>query len=154
MASIAPAMWDALAARSPYATPFSQLAFHRAWWDGYGASAHEDTLLIEDPALPAGSAPVAIVPLMHRHEVEPDEADRRSTIRHGHEGPLTPVEPTAKAVLSTWLGMPPFLIRSWVSCEKPSRMLLPPVSKKRLSAAGLARVLVGAIASVSRPMTN
>ena len=54
--------------------------------------------LIEDPALPAGSAPVAIVPLMHRHEVEPDEADRRSTIRHGNEGPLTPVEPTAKAV--------------------------------------------------------
>jgi hypothetical protein len=96
--SIAPATWDALAARSPYATPFSRWAFHRAWWDGYGASAHEDTLLIEDPSLPAGSAPVAIVPLMHRHEVEPDEADRRSTIRHGNEGPLTPVEPTAKAV--------------------------------------------------------
>ncbi len=98
IASIAPETWDALAARSPYATPFSRWAFHRAWWDGYGASAHEDTLLVEDPALPAGSAPVAIVPLMHRHEVEPDEADRRSTIRHGNEGALTPVEPTAKAV--------------------------------------------------------
>ena len=98
VASIAPETWDALAARSPYATPFSRWAFHRAWWDGYGASAHEDTLLVEDPGLPAGSAPVAIVPLMHRHEVEPDEADRRSTIRHGNEGPLTPVEPTAKAV--------------------------------------------------------
>ena len=98
VASIAPETWGALAARSPYATPFSRWAFHRAWWDGYGASAHEDTILIQDPALPAGSAPVAIVPLMHRHEVEPDEADRRSTIRHGNEGPLTPVEPTAKAV--------------------------------------------------------
>ena len=86
-----------LVARTAYATVFSRWAFHRAWWDGYGASAHEETLLIEDPATP-GSGPVAIVPLMHRHEVEPSDAEGRSTIRHGHEGPLTPVEPTAKAV--------------------------------------------------------
>jgi CelD/BcsL family acetyltransferase involved in cellulose biosynthesis len=95
---IAPATWDGLAARSPYATPFSRWAFHRAWWDGYGATAHEETLLVEDPAAPAGSALLAILPLMHRYEVEPGDAEGRSTIRHGHEGPLTPVEPTAKAI--------------------------------------------------------
>ena len=98
LGDVAPATWDALAARSPYATPFSRWAFHRAWWDGYGATAHEETLLVEDPAAPAGSMPVAIVPLMHRHEVEPGDAEGRSTIRHGHEGPLTPVEPMAKAI--------------------------------------------------------
>ena len=95
---VAPATWDALVDRSPFATPFSRWAFHRAWWDGYGASAHEETLLVEDPAAPAGSGPVAILPLMHRHEVEPGDADGRSTIRRGHEETLTPVEPTAKAV--------------------------------------------------------
>ena len=34
---VAPATWDALVDRSPFATPFSRWAFHRAWWDGYGA---------------------------------------------------------------------------------------------------------------------
>jgi CelD/BcsL family acetyltransferase involved in cellulose biosynthesis len=95
--AIARATWDALVARSAYATPFSRWAFHRAWWDGYGASAHEETLVVEDAAA-AGSPPVAIVPLMHRHEVEPGDTDARSTIRRGHEETLTPVEPTAKAV--------------------------------------------------------
>ncbi len=58
----------------PWATPFSGWAFQRAWWDAYGANAHEETLVV----LPAGAAPdadpVAIVPLMHRHEVEPGDA--------------------------------------------------------------------------------
>jgi CelD/BcsL family acetyltransferase involved in cellulose biosynthesis len=98
VAEIAPVTWDALVARSAYATPFSRWAFHRAWWDGYGASAHEETLVVEDAAAPAGSPPVAIVPLMHRHEVEPGDSAARSTIRRGHEEVLTPVEPTAKAV--------------------------------------------------------
>ena len=30
--------------RDPWATPFSSWAFHRAWWDAYGANAHEQTL--------------------------------------------------------------------------------------------------------------
>lgn len=98
LADVDPATWDGLVDRTPYATPFSRWAFHRAWWDGYGATAHEETLLVVDPAAPAGTAPVAIVPLMHRHEMEPGDATSRSTIRHGNEEALTPVEPTAKAI--------------------------------------------------------
>ena len=32
---------------------------------------------------PAGADPVAIVPLMHRHEVEPSDAPTHTTMRHG-----------------------------------------------------------------------
>jgi len=95
--------WDALAARNPWATPFSSWAFQRAWWDAYGASAHDQTLIVTDPAragaaLGDGGDIVAIVPLMHRHEVEPGDADTASKIRHGEVAHLTPVAPTAKAV--------------------------------------------------------
>ena len=38
--------WDELAAATPWATPFSSYAFHRAWWDAYGANAHEQTLIV------------------------------------------------------------------------------------------------------------
>ena len=38
--------WDRLVARTPAATPFSAWAFHRAWWDAYGANAHEEVLWI------------------------------------------------------------------------------------------------------------
>lgn len=91
--------WDALAARNPWATPFSGWAFQRAWWDAYGAAAwgataHEQTLLVVD----AAGEPVAIAPLMHRHEVEPTDADTQTRMRHGHDPVLTPVAPTAKAV--------------------------------------------------------
>jgi CelD/BcsL family acetyltransferase involved in cellulose biosynthesis len=44
------------------------------------------------------AAPLAIVPLMHRHEVEPTDADIHTTMRHTEGSRLTPVEPTAKAV--------------------------------------------------------
>jgi CelD/BcsL family acetyltransferase involved in cellulose biosynthesis len=92
--------WNGLAARTPWATPFSDWAFHRAWWDAYGATAHEQTVVV----VPAASAddpptqPVAIVPLMHRHEVEEGDASTHTTLRHSDGAPLTPVEPTAKAV--------------------------------------------------------
>ena len=92
------ATWDALAASAPSASPFSRWAFHRAWWDGYGASAHDQTMLVERTGAPAGAAPVAIVPLMHRHEVEPTDAEGRSTLRHGADAALTAVASTAKAV--------------------------------------------------------
>ena len=68
--------WDGLAARNPWATPFSAWAFHRAWWDAYGANAHEQTLVVVRADAPADgrATPIAIVPLMHRHEVEPTDA--------------------------------------------------------------------------------
>src|SRR5690606_38833981 len=76
------ATWDALSGANPWATPFASWGFHRAWWDAYGMSAQDQTLLVVDPTLPDGP-PVAIVPLMHRHEVEPTDDATRSTLRHG-----------------------------------------------------------------------
>ncbi|HSO30613.1 MAG TPA: GNAT family N-acetyltransferase, partial [Candidatus Sulfomarinibacteraceae bacterium] len=90
--------WDRLAAANPWATPFSSWAFHRAWWDAYGSNAHEQTLIAVRADAAAGVDPVAIVPLMHRHEVEPEDAERHTSIRHGGGAPLTPVPPTAKAI--------------------------------------------------------
>jgi CelD/BcsL family acetyltransferase involved in cellulose biosynthesis len=96
--SVDPAAWDALAAANPWSTPFSSWAFHRAWWDAYGANAHEETLVLV-PADGADDAPpVAIIPLMHRHEVEPRDVALHTNIRQagGHE--LTKVPADAKAI--------------------------------------------------------
>ena len=92
--------WDGLAAATPSATPFSAWAFHRSWWDAYSATAHEHTLVVVDPAdaTDPGARPRAIVPLMHRHEVEPIDVATHTTMRHAHGAELTPVAPTAKAV--------------------------------------------------------
>ena len=96
------ATWDRLAARNPWATPFSSWSFQRAWWDAYGASAHDQTLIVKARASTAGGAeagePVALVPLMHRHEVEATDAATASKIRHGDVSALTPVPASAKAV--------------------------------------------------------
>lgn len=98
IADIPRTSWDALAALTPWATPFSGWAFQRAWWDAYGANAHEETLALVPADAPSGADPVAIVPLMHRHEVEPDDALTHTKMRHGHDVALTPVPPTATAV--------------------------------------------------------
>ena len=90
--------WDALAERNRWATPFSSWAFHRAWWDAYGENAHEQTIVVVDADDPPGADPVAIAPLMHRHEVETSDELTRTTMRHGAGIELTPVEPTAKAI--------------------------------------------------------
>jgi Acetyltransferase (GNAT) domain len=92
--------WDGLAARNPWATPFSEWAFHRAWWDAYGPNAHEQTLVAVPADAPTdGRAdPIAIVPLMHRHEVEPSDAATRTMMRHGGDAELTPVDPDATAI--------------------------------------------------------
>jgi CelD/BcsL family acetyltransferase involved in cellulose biosynthesis len=90
--------WDRLAARTPWATPFSAWAFHRAWWDAYAANAHEETLAVVAADAHPGAEPVAIVPLMHRHEVEPSDALTHTRMRHGTDLALTPVPPTATAV--------------------------------------------------------
>ena len=96
--SIEPATWGRLAAATPWATPFSRWAVHRAWWDAYGPNAHEETLVVTDPAAPDPANPVAIIPLMHRHEVEPDDVILRTRMRAAGHADLTPVAPTAKAV--------------------------------------------------------
>jgi CelD/BcsL family acetyltransferase involved in cellulose biosynthesis len=96
--SIDPPTWDALASLNPYATPFSTWAFQRAWWDAYGSNAHDNTVAIFDPSSPTPERPIAIAPLMHRHVVEPSDAQTHTTIRHADSRPLTPVEPTACAV--------------------------------------------------------
>jgi CelD/BcsL family acetyltransferase involved in cellulose biosynthesis len=90
--------WDALAAATPWATPFSSWAFQRAWWDAYGANAHEETLVVVGAGDPDDAAPVAIAPLMHRHEVEPGDVELRTMMRHADGAVLTPVPPDAKAV--------------------------------------------------------
>ncbi len=92
------ATWDRLVAANPWATPFSRWGFHRAWWDAYGESAHDQTLVVVDAGAGAGAPPVAIVPLMHRHEVEPSDLERRTKLRHTDGPALTPVAPRAKAV--------------------------------------------------------
>ena len=92
------ATWDALAGRSPWSTPFSGWAFQRAWWDAYRANAHEETLVLVPSDAGSGADPVAIIPLMHRHEVEPDEGPLHTKMRHGETAHLTPVAPTATAV--------------------------------------------------------
>ena len=98
--AIPAATWDALLARTTWATPFSAWAFHRAWWDAYGANAHEETLVVVPADAPTDgtAAPVAIIPLMHRHEVEPSDAALHTTMRHGHDTDLTPVPPEATAI--------------------------------------------------------
>ena len=95
---ISPETWDRLASAAPWATPFSAWAFHRAWWDAYGANAHDETTVLLDPAHGPDGDPIAILPLMHRHEVEATDAERHTTLRHGHEHELTPVPPTATAI--------------------------------------------------------
>ena len=100
IADIPPSTWDDLAAQSPWATPFSGWAFQRAWWDAYGVNAHEETLVIVSADAPPGAPTeiAAIVPFMHRHEVEPTDAETHTTMRHGAGVELTPVPPTATAV--------------------------------------------------------
>jgi CelD/BcsL family acetyltransferase involved in cellulose biosynthesis len=91
--------WDRLLGHTHAPTPFSRWNFHRAWWDAYADTAHEQYLV----CVPAGgedldwSAVRAIVPLMHRHEIEPDDAECRTSVRpHQPTGTLVPGE--AKAV--------------------------------------------------------
>ena len=83
--------WDSVATANPWATPFSGWAFQRAWWDAYGGSAHDQTLTVVDGE--SGDL-IAIVPLMHRHEVEPTDAATHTKMRMGHPSELTPVPPT------------------------------------------------------------
>ena len=96
--AIEPAVWDALADANAWSTPFSRWAVHRAWWDAYGANAHEETIVVIPADARPDATPIGIVPLMHRHEVEAGDMELRTTIRHQDGPALTPVAPDAKAV--------------------------------------------------------
>ena len=100
--SIQRATWDRLLAANPWATLFSSWAFQRAWWDAYGANAHDETLVIlpldEAGALLADADPIGIVPLMHRHEIEPADLARHTRMRHSTEVELTAVAASATAI--------------------------------------------------------
>ena len=86
-------------ALNTWSTPFSAWAFHRAWWDAYGDNAHDQTLVVCRNDGSNAAEPIAIIPLMHRHEVEPTDAVTHTTMRHGSGLRLTPVAPTATAIL-------------------------------------------------------
>ncbi len=99
--------WDRLLAATPAATPFSRWTLHRAWWDAYGDTAHQQYLCLTAPGA-ADTAPdadvaldpeglVAIVPLMHRHEVEPTDAATATALRRSSRT-VSPVPPEAKAI--------------------------------------------------------
>ena len=97
------AAWDALADSTPWASPFSRHCVQRAWWDAYGATAHDQTLVIVDEAASAANPAaletlVGIVPLMHRHELEPGDVAARTTLRHQAGPPLRAVPESATAV--------------------------------------------------------
>jgi CelD/BcsL family acetyltransferase involved in cellulose biosynthesis len=105
-ADIPRSCWERLLSLTPAATPFARWAFHRAWWEAYGDTAHEQYLA----CLPGGAATGdgerlvweqirAIVPLMHRHEVEPDDIVNRSVLRHHEQPPVCRTVPAdAKAI--------------------------------------------------------
>jgi hypothetical protein len=92
--------WTRLLAITARPTPFSRWTLHRAWWDAYGSTAHEQYLVCArgEPgrAELVDEDIVAIVPLMHRHEVEPQDAASYTPLRRPVDG--TPVPPDATAV--------------------------------------------------------
>jgi CelD/BcsL family acetyltransferase involved in cellulose biosynthesis len=94
--SIPGGQWDTLAERTPWATPFSRHCVERTWWDAYGATAHDQTMVVVDEAVP--ETLVGIVPLMHRHELEPGDVAARTILRHQPGATLRPVPASATAV--------------------------------------------------------
>ena len=46
--------WDRLLAATPAATPFARWTFHRAWWEAYGSTAHQQYLACVEADSPRG----------------------------------------------------------------------------------------------------
>jgi CelD/BcsL family acetyltransferase involved in cellulose biosynthesis len=86
--------WDALALATPWATPFSRHCVQKAWWDAYGATAHDETIVVTDET----GRMAGIAPLMHRHELEPGDVAARTALRHEPGWPLRRVPDSATAV--------------------------------------------------------
>ena len=70
--SIEQADWDRLVDANPWSTPFSRWGVHRAWWDAYGANAHEETVVV----IPADARPDA-PPVGHRPADAPPRGGAR-----------------------------------------------------------------------------
>jgi CelD/BcsL family acetyltransferase involved in cellulose biosynthesis len=94
-AEIAETDWDRLVAATAWATPFSRHCVQKAWWDAYGATAHDQTLEI---VAEATDRLVGIAPLMHRHELEPGDVAARTMLRHASGLPFRAVPESATAV--------------------------------------------------------
>jgi CelD/BcsL family acetyltransferase involved in cellulose biosynthesis len=95
-ASIDRADWDRLFGAAACATPFSRWTVHRAWWDAYGAAAHEQYLIAREQS---GDGELrAIVPLMHRHAIEPEDEATATAIRARRSSPLLDIPAAAKVV--------------------------------------------------------
>jgi CelD/BcsL family acetyltransferase involved in cellulose biosynthesis len=92
---ISPETWDALAGASSSATPFSRHCVQKAWWQAYGGTAHDETLLVSDGAT---GRLVAIAPFMHRHEIEPGDLAARTVLRHEPGRPILRLPDSATAV--------------------------------------------------------
>jgi CelD/BcsL family acetyltransferase involved in cellulose biosynthesis len=91
-------VWDRLLARTAAATPFSRWTFHRAWWDAYGDNAHEQYLVMTGADAPGEMDISAIVPLMHRHELEAEDLPTHTTVRQ-HSPTCRAVPGEAMAVM-------------------------------------------------------
>jgi CelD/BcsL family acetyltransferase involved in cellulose biosynthesis len=87
--------WDRLLAATPAATPFSRWTFHRAWWDAYGTTAHDRYLIV---CAPGSDAIRGIVPLMYRHEVEPEDLPTHTVVRE-HSPMCDTVPGEARAIM-------------------------------------------------------
>lgn len=96
------ATWDDLFARTARTTPFSRWTWHRAWWDAYASTAHEQYLAcvaLDQQAVPLDQAAIrGLVPLMHRHAVEADDAASATVLRHAAPSGATSLAPDAKVV--------------------------------------------------------
>jgi CelD/BcsL family acetyltransferase involved in cellulose biosynthesis len=91
------AAWDELLERTPAATPFARWSVHRAWWDAYGPTAHDQYLVCAPADAPDEIR--AIVPLMHRHMTEPEDEATATVLRRGRfRGEGTHVASSAKAI--------------------------------------------------------
>jgi CelD/BcsL family acetyltransferase involved in cellulose biosynthesis len=96
--SIPAELWDGLVRRTPAATPFSRHCVQRAWWDAYGATAEDETLVVLDEAAPESERVVGIAPLMHRHELEPGDVAARTALRC-EAPPLLPAVPASATAI-------------------------------------------------------
>jgi CelD/BcsL family acetyltransferase involved in cellulose biosynthesis len=96
------ATWEGLFARTARTTPFSRWTWHRAWWDAYASTAHEQYLAcvtFDQQHAPLEQVAIrGLVPLMHRHAVEADDAAAVTVLRHAAQPGATALAADAKVI--------------------------------------------------------